>query len=187
MSQEQDYLNPSEHPVAAIIKGIDRDVERGEDILMLGFSLVLLAPSFAPLLPPRVLLPLMALIFAISATLARRNFYGMQRRLAVSMGQLEGYDLAMLRPVADIFIEHPKYTLAEAFNPLKNLNRTGKSVLGGLLINPLWMPIFYTLGIQFGEEKQLGLLNKAIIGVEQRIIPQKQLDINDLAKDRLPK
>lgn len=171
MTPEQDYLTQSDRPVAAIIKGIDRDVERGEDILMLGFSMVLLAPAFAPVAPPHILLPLMALVFALSATLARRNFYIMRRRLSVSMTQLEGYEQSMLRPVADIFSEHPTHTLAEAFNPLKNLKRTVKSVLGGILINPLWMPIFYMLGIQFNEEKQLGLLNKAIIGVERKIAP----------------
>lgn len=165
------YLNQFDRPVAAIVKGIDRDVERGEDILMLGFSLVLLAPVFAPLLPPKVLLPLMAFAFALSATLARRNFSNMHRRLSLSMQQLGEYEQAVLRPIADIFIEHPRHTLAEAFNPLKNLNRTVKSVLGGFLINPLWMPIFYVLGIQFNEEKQLSLLNRAIIGVEQKIAP----------------
>lgn len=172
---KEGYLNQCDRSVAAVIKGIDRDVERGEDILMLGFSLVLLAPAFAPVLPPRILLPLMALTFAFSAAMARRNFYIMQRRLSLSMLQLEGYEQAMLRPVAEIFIEHPRHTLAEAFNPLKNLNRTVKSALGGLLINPLWMPIFYMLGIQFAEEKQLGLLNKAVIAVEQQIRPNQYM------------
>jgi hypothetical protein len=181
---KESYLNPFDRSVAAVIKGIDRDVARGEDILMLGFGLVLLAPIFAPLLPPRILLPLMALTFALSTTMARRHFHNMERRLSVSMILLEAYEQAMLRPVADIFVEHPRYTLAEAFNPLKNLNRTAKSVLGGFLINPLWMPIFYMLGIQFNEEKQLSLLNKAVIGVEQRIAPhQNALNIKDMAED----
>jgi len=52
---------------------------------------------------------------------------------------------------------------------LKNIKRTVKSVLGGLLINPLWMPIFYVMGIQIVEEKNLGVLNRAIIGVEQKL------------------
>lgn len=185
---KEHYFTQFDRSVTAVIKGIDRDVARGEDILMLGFSLVLLAPIFAPLLPPRILLPLMALTFALSATMARRHFHIMERRLSVSMILLEGYEQAMLRPVADIFVEHPSYTLAEAFNPLKNLNRTAKSVLGGFLINPLWMPIFYMLGIQFNEEKQLSLLNKAVIGVEQRIVPhQNTLNIKDMAEDNLPK
>lgn len=178
------YLNQFDRPVAAIVKGIDRDVERGEDILMLGFGLVLLAPAFAPLLKPQVLLPLMAFVFALSATWARRNFHDMQQRLALSMMHLEDYELAILSPIAEIFIEHPRHTLAEAFNPVKNLNRTGKSVLGGLLINPLWMPIFYTMGIQFAEERQLGLLNRAVMVVEQRIAPHQA--IIDRAKDNFP-
>lgn len=172
---KEGYLNQCDRSAAAVIKGIDRDVERGEDILMLGFSFVLLAPAFAPLLPPKVLLPLMALAFVLSATMARRNFCEMERRLSLSMTQLEGHEQAILRPVADIFVEHPRHTLAEAFNPLKNLNRTVKSALGGLLINPLWMPIFYMLGIQFAEEKQLSLLNKAVMAVEQRIGPNQNL------------
>lgn len=178
------YLNQFDRPVVAIVKGIDRDVERGEDILMLGFGLVLLAPVFAQLLPPQVLLPLMAFAFALSATWARRNFHDMQRRLALSIIHLEDYELAILRPIAEIFIEHPRHTLAEAFNPVKNLNRTGKSVLGGLLINPLWMPIFYMMGIQFAEERQLSLLNRAVMVVEQRIAPHQ--NIIDMAKDNFP-
>jgi hypothetical protein len=61
------------------------------------------------------------------------------------------------------------HSLAESFNPLKNLKRTWKSALGGLLINPLWMPIFYVMGMQIIEEKNLGALNRAIIGVELKI------------------
>ncbi len=165
------YLNQCDRPVAAIVKGIDQDVERGEDILMLGFGLVLMAPIFAPLLAPKVLLPLMAFVFALTSTLARRNFHGIQRRLMLSMMQLEDHEMAILRPIVDIFIEYPRHTLTEAFNPAKNLNRTVKSILGGCLINPLWMPIFYMMGIQFSEEKQLSLLNQAVMAVERRLTP----------------
>lgn len=168
------YIIQSDRSVAEVVKAIDRDVERGEDILMLGFSLALLAPAFAPLFSPKVLLPLMALTFAVSAIVARMHFYGMQRRLSGALAQLENYQQAMLRPVVDIFVEHPRDTLAEAFNPMKNWSRTLKSVLGGLLINPLWMPIFYMMGIQFAEEKQLYHLNKAVMAVEQRIMPRRQ-------------
>ncbi|MGZ5532304.1 MAG: hypothetical protein ACXWEU_10645 [Methylomonas sp.] len=166
------YLSEFDRPVVAIVRGIDRDVERGEDILMLGFGLVLMAPILAPLLAPKVLLPLMALAFAISSTLARRNFGVMQQRLALSMMQLADHELAVLRPIADIFIEHPRHTLTEAFNPLKNPNRTVKSIVGGCLINPLWMPVFYMMGIQFIEEKQLSLLNRAVMAVESQISGQ---------------
>lgn len=46
--------------------------------------------------------------------------------------------------------------------------RTAKSVLGSVAINPFWMPIFYMLGLQIAEEKQLRLLNKAVISAEQK-------------------
>ena len=36
-------------------------------------------------------------------------------------------------------------------------------------MNPLWIPIFYALGIQIGEEKNVYELNKAIIGVEGQL------------------
>jgi len=86
-----------------------------------------------------------------------------------SMAQLEGHDKVILHPIAAVFTDCPMHSLAESFNPLKNLKRTWKSALGGILINPLWMPIFYVMGMQIIEEKNLGTLNRAIIGVEQKI------------------
>lgn len=47
--------------------------------------------------------------------------------------------------------------------------------MGGILINPFWMPIFYVMGMQISEEKNLGLLNTAIIGVELKILPSSKL------------
>ena len=42
MAQDKDYLTGQfDNTVSAIIKGIDRDVERGEDMLMLGLGLVI--------------------------------------------------------------------------------------------------------------------------------------------------
>jgi len=170
MAQEKDYLKDSfGNAVVTIIKGIDRDVERGEDVLMLGLGIVMLSSTFAPVLPPSILLPLVALTFAISASIARKNYHNMERKLLESMAQLEGHDKVMLHPVAAVFAEHPMNSLAESFNPLKNLKRTWKSALGGILINPLWMPIFYVMGMQIVEERNLGILNRAIIGVEQKI------------------
>jgi hypothetical protein len=61
--------------------------------------------------------------------------------------------------------------LVDSYNILKNVRRTWKSVLGGILINPFWMPIFYVMGIQIGEEKNLGILNRAVCTVEQRLAP----------------
>ena len=170
MAKEKDYLkDPFTNAVSAILKGIDRDVERGEDALMLGLGVVMLSSTFAPVAPPTVLLPLVALTFAVSAGFARKNYHNMQRKLLESMAQLEGHDKIILHPIAAVFADYPMHSLAESFNPLKNLKRTWKSALGGLLINPLWMSIFYVMGMQITEEKNLGILNRAIIGVERKI------------------
>jgi hypothetical protein len=168
MSQSKSYLDLAKHPVVSMVKAVDHDVERGEDILMLGYGLVLMAPIFAPIAPPQILLPLMAVVFVVSVCMARRNFHGIQQKLSAAMAATQEQDLSALRPITEVFVEHPKHTLAEGFNPLKNLLRTIKSALGALLINPFWMPIFYVIGLQFLEEKQLHLLNKAVINVEKR-------------------
>lgn len=170
MTKEKDYLKDAlDNDVSAIVKAIDRDVERGEDILMLGLGIVMLSSTFAPVAPPPVLLPLVALTFAITSSLACVNYQNMERKLAASMARLEVREQAMLRPIASVFKEHPTPPLADSFNPLKNLKRTWKSVMGGILINPFWMPIFYVMGIQINEEKNLGILNQAIIRVEQKL------------------
>lgn len=168
MSKPKDYLDSNTNSVVAIVAGIDKDVERGEDILMLGYSLVLMAPIFAPIAPPKVLLPLMAITFVVSVCWARINFLGIRDKLLETIKILKDSDLSALKPIRDIFDEYPKTTLTESFNPLKNLLRTTKSILGALMINPFWMPIFYMLGVQFAEEKQLGLLNKAVIKIEEK-------------------
>ena len=170
MTQATGYLKDGvENTVSDIIKGIDRDIERGEDTLMLGLGIVMMSTFFAPLASPAILLPLVALTFAISAGFARKNYHNMERKLSESMEQLDGNDKSILRPIATVFAEHPMPSLVESLNPLKNMKRTGKSVLGGILINPFWMPIFFMMGIQINEEKNLGLLNRALIGVEQKI------------------
>ncbi|WP_306306186.1 hypothetical protein [Methylomonas koyamae] len=97
MAEESGYLDPSGDRVAAIVQNLDRDVERGEDTIMLGYGLVLLAPAFAPLLPPSILLPLMAITFAVSASAARWHFYKMARKLAYSMAVLEYSEQAKLK------------------------------------------------------------------------------------------
>jgi hypothetical protein len=172
MTEEKGYLKPPfDNAVFEILKGIDRDVERGEDALMLGLGTVMLSSTFAPVAPPTVLLPLVAITFAISASFARKNYHKMERKLLESMVYLEGYEKVLLHPIAAVFTDYPMDSLAESFNPLKNLKRTWKSVLGGILINPFWMPIFYVMGMQMSEEKNLGVLNRAIIGVELKISP----------------
>ena len=44
-------------------------------------------------------------------------------------------------------------------------------MLGGIIINPFWMPIFYMMGMQIKEEANLGVLIQAIISVEQKLAP----------------
>ncbi|MGR9087548.1 MAG: hypothetical protein ACU841_10795 [Gammaproteobacteria bacterium] len=175
MNHETHYLTGSTHDaVAAIVAGIDRDVEHGEDMLMLGLGIVMLSSTFAPVAPPNVLLPLVALTFAVTVFYARRNYQRMERKLCASMARLNPNDQAILLPIAAVFENLSVKTLAEDFNLFKNLKRTLKSALGGLLINPLWMPIFYVMGIQITEEKNLMHLNIAIIGVERKILPPRK-------------
>ena len=176
MTKDKHYLTDQfDNAVSTIVKGIDRDVERGEDALMLGLGLVMLSSTFAPVAPPTVLLPLVALTLAISASFARMNYHNMEQKLLKSMQYLEEHEIAHLRPIAAVFAEYPMPSLSESFNPFKNLKRTWKSALGGILINPLWMPIFYVMGLQIHEEKNLGVLNKAVISVEQKIYPSTTL------------
>jgi hypothetical protein len=172
MKQNCHYLQTSfDNPVIAIVQGIDRDVEHGEDLLMLGLGIVMLSSTFAPVAGPAVLLPLVALTFAITSYLAHRNYRKMETKLFASLAQLNSQEMTLLRPIANVFLEVPADSLAESFNPAKNIKRTLKSALGGVLINPLWMPIFYMMGIQINAEKTLVILNRAIIGVEHKIRP----------------
>ena len=167
MTEKNSYINEScEDFVSDIIKGIDRDVEKGEDALMLGLGIVMLSSTFAPVAPPSVLLPMVAVTFAFSAGYSRINYQKMERKLEGSLEQLDRQQKIFLSPIAAVFTNHPTESLADSLNPLLNLKRTWKSVMGGILINPFWMPIFYMMGLQIGEEKNLGVLNKAIISVE---------------------
>ncbi|MEQ1635338.1 MAG: hypothetical protein ABL903_01525 [Methylococcales bacterium] len=177
MKQVKSYLkNTLESPVPTIVKGIDQDVELGEDILMLGLGIVMTSSFFAPIAPPTVLLPLVALTFLISSTIANRHYRNMEQKLLLSMQDLDGHQSTLLRPIAAVFKEYPATLPEHSFNPLKNLKRTARSCLGGLLINPLWMPIFYVMGVQITEEKNLAVLNKAVMGVEQRVLPPRLIE-----------
>jgi hypothetical protein len=172
MKQKQHYLtDQSQCTAATVVKGIDRDVEWGEDILMLGLGIVMLSSTFAPVAPPTVILPLVALTFAITSSLARINYHNMERKLRASMEQLTSYEQTILNPICKVFVEQPMCALAESYNPIKNWRRFAKSAIGGALINPFWLPIFYTMGIQIVEENNLVTLNRAVIRVEQRISP----------------
>lgn len=174
---DKGYLNePFENAVEAILTSIDQDVERGEDIVMFGFCVVMLSSTFAPIAPPSVILPMVALTFALSSSLARLNYHKMERNLFAALALVDDNDKSILRPIATVFNENPMHSLTISFNPFKNLKRTAKSIVGGLLLNPLWMPILYVMGMQIIEEKNLGLLNKAIIGVEQKLAKSQPLD-----------
>ena len=167
MTEKNSYINEScEDYVSDIIKGIDRDVEKGEDALMLGLGIVMLSSTFAPVAPPSALLPMVAVTFAFSAGYSRINYQKMERKLVGSLEQLDRQQKNFLSPIVVVFTDHPIESLADSLNPLLNLKRTWRSVMGGILINPFWMPIFYMMGLQIGEEKTLGVLNKAIISVE---------------------
>ena len=152
MTEKNSYINEScEDFVSDILKGIDRDVEKGEDVLMLGLGIVMLSSTFAPVAPPSVLLPLVALTFALSASYARINYHKMERKLFGSLEKLDRQQKIFLSPIVAVFTDHPIVSLADSLNPLLNLKRTWKSVMGGILINPFWMPIFYMMGLQIGE------------------------------------
>jgi hypothetical protein len=171
MKQNDYFSGRAQFTAAAVVKAIDRDVEWGEDILMLGLGIVMLSSTFAPVAPPTVILPMVALVFAITSSLARMNYHNMERKLLASLAQLSSYEQALLRPICKVFEDQPMESLAESYNPFKNLKRLAKSAIGGILINPFWLPIFYTMGIQIVEENNLGVLNRAVIRVEQRVAP----------------
>ncbi len=170
MTKDHGYLiAPFDNPVSAILEGIDRDVERGEDALMLGLGLVMLSSIFASIAPPTVLLPIVAVIFACSAGYARINYHRMEHKLTASIAALDYHDMAKLKAIVNVFKQYPMPSLIDSLNPAKNLVRTWKSALGGLLINPFWMPIFYMMGMQIKEEANLGALIQAIIEVEKKL------------------
>ncbi len=169
MAKHNHYLDDGlGDSVIKILNGIDQDVERGEDALMLGLCIVMLSSTFAPVAPPFVLLPLVALTFAFSAGYARINYHNMERKLLRSIARLDWHEQVLLSPIVAVFRDYPMESLTVSFNPLKNLKRTWKSALGGIFINPFWMPIFYVMGMQIVEEKNLCFLNRAIICIEQK-------------------
>jgi len=164
-----------EQSITAIVEAIDRDVEHGEDILMAGFCVVMLSSAFAPFSSPIVILPFIAITFAISASLARINYLRIEAKLKTTLAQMAGHDKAVLRPISTIFMEKEVPPLIDSFNLLKNLKRTWKSVFGGIVVNPLWMPIIYMMCLQIYEEKNLIALNKAVQGILAKM-PLEQVD-----------
>jgi len=87
------------------------------------------------------------------------------------MAVLDYQDKLKLKEIVAVFKQYPMPSLIDSLNPFKNLVRTWKSVLGGIIINPLWMPIFYMMGMQIKEEANLIVLTKVIIDVENKINP----------------
>jgi len=171
MPKQLSYLKePVENPVTAIVEAVDRDVARNEDILMIGFAVVMLSSTFAPVAPPTLILPFVALTFAISAGVARINYLRMETKLVAAMAKLSGYEKAALRPISAVFAEQAVPPLVDSFNLFKNLKRIWKCVLGGIVINPLWMPIFYTMCLQINEEKNLIVLNRAVQDVAKGLV-----------------
>ena len=115
MIKDHSYLiAPFDNPVPSIIEGIDRDVERSQDVLTLGLCLVMLSSLFAPIAPPTVLLPIVAVIFACSAGYARINYHRMEHKLSASMAAIDYHDMAKLKALANVFKQYPMPSLIDS-------------------------------------------------------------------------
>jgi hypothetical protein len=163
---QSSYCSQTAESIVAVVRAIDRDVERGEDLVMLGYALLLMAPIFAPVAPPKILLPLMLLVLCACVCRARLHFLAMRAKLQETSRQMPNYELTLL-PINRVMTALPKTTLMHGLNPVRNPARSLKSLLGGLLLNPLWMPIFYVLGLQFEEDKHIRVLSRSVMQVEQ--------------------
>ncbi len=152
-----------------ILKSLDNDVAKSEDILMLGLATAMFSSLIAPVAPPFVLLPAVAFVFAVTTILANNNYRRMQKQFTTAMQQLDYQQVRVVEPLIKVFKESPVQDLGDGFNPLKNLMRTWKSVLGGIVMNPLWMPIFYVMGMHISEEKRVIGLNQVIRELETSI------------------
>lgn len=149
-----------------LIKEIDQRIVKSEDILGFGLGVAMFSSLLAPMASPEVLLPGLALNFAVTTILANRNYNKIKVILKSSMILLDYEDRQRLLPLIKVFEDCPVNDLADGFNPLKNLKRTWKSVFGGIIMNPLWIPIFYAMGMQINEEKNIIQLNQALIKLE---------------------
>ena len=170
MLKKIDVENCSYQPdVNNILKSLDNDVAKSEDILMLGLATAMFSSLIAPIAPPFVLLPAVAFVFAVTTILANNNYRKMQKQFTTAMHQLDYQQVRVVEPLIKVFKESPVQDLGDGFNPLKNLMRTWKSVLGGIVMNPLWMPIFYVMGMHISEEKRVIVLNQVIRELETSI------------------
>ncbi len=152
--------------VENILLSLDRDVSRSESILMFGLASGMFSSLLAPVAPPVVLLPGVALIFIVTTILAHKNYKNMQKQFTYAMHRLDYKQVRVIDPLILVFKKSPVQDLGDGFNPLKNLQRTWKSVLGGIFMNPLWMPIFYVMGMHINEEKKVIVLHQAIRQLE---------------------
>ena len=170
MFKKIDVENCSYKPdVNNILKSLDNDVAKSEDILMLGLATAMFSSLIAPVAPPMVLLPAVAVVFIVTTILANNNYRRMQKQFTTAMQQLDYQQVRVVEPLIKVFKESPVQDLGDGFNPLKNLMRTWKSVLGGIVMNPLWMPIFYVMGMHISEEKRVIVLNQVIRELETSI------------------
>jgi len=167
--EEDDYLHHAHRPLKAVLIGLDKDVERSQKLIMQGYMMVMGAPLLAPVMPPHWLLPLMALIFILAVTFTRQNFLLMQVRLRNSLRFCNEQETQILQPVIRQFLNYDFNSLTTEFNPIKNFSRLLKSLLGSLLINPLWLPIFYGMGVHIREDKFVFLQHKSIVEVQNII------------------
>ena len=72
-----------------ILKSLDKDIHKSENILMYGLGAGMFSSLLAPIAPPNVLLPCVALIFVLTTTLANKNYKNMQRQFITAMRQLD--------------------------------------------------------------------------------------------------
>ncbi len=158
----------SETSVEHLIKELEVRVERGEVILTAGLAVGMFSSLLAPMLPPAILLPALSVSFAVTTILANINYHRMQDRLTSMIVMLDWEQRQKIQPLIGVFKECPVNNLVEGFNPLKNLKRTWKCLLGGLIMNPLWIPIFYTLAMHISEEKNLLAFSQAVTKLEEK-------------------
>ena len=142
---------------------LENRVHRGEGILTFGLAVGMFSSLLAPMLPPVILLPALSIAFALTTILANTNYNQMQLRVNSMIMSLDWDQRQKIQPVMGVFRECPVNNLVDSFNPFKNLKRTWKCLLGGILMNPLWIPIFYTLAMHISEEKNLIILGQAVM------------------------
>ena len=149
-----------------LVKELETRVQKGEGILTFGLAVGMFSSLLAPMLSPAILLPALSIAFAVTTILANTNYNQMQLCVNSMIMSLDWDQRQKIQPVMGVFRECPVNNLVDSFNPFKNLKRTWKCLLGGILMNPLWIPIFYTLAMHISEEKNLITLSKAVMKLD---------------------